>query len=359
MNDEAAIRNRGFRILMSFAALVIIIAGMRAAAGILTQVLLATLVAVLAAGPVGVLRRRMPTGLAVALVVLGLLGVTVVVAGFVGASMADFTRDLPRYEQAFSDELAGTYTWLRQHGVTVPEGGLTEAFDPSELLSIVGYILNGLRGLLTNGAIILLIVVFMLLEASGWPTKILAVFGEGSPAMAGFRAFSDTVKRYLAIKSLMSMATGGTVVILLLLTGVDNPILWGFLAFLLNFIPNIGSIIAAVPPVALALVQFGWARGLGVALGYLAVNTFWSNLVEPRVMGRGVGLSPLVIFLSLIFWAFVLGPVGMVLSVPLTMIVKIALESHPRSRSLAILLGSRSEAIQATTEYSVATPGSS
>jgi predicted PurR-regulated permease PerM len=222
-----------------------------------------------------------------------------------------------------------------------PQGGLKDLFDAGAMLAAIGQVMAGLRGLVTNGAVVLLLVVFMLLEASTFPDKLRAAWGEDSGALAGFERFSDSVKRYLMIKSIMSAATGISVMLLLTATGVDFPVLWGFLAFFLNFIPNIGSVIAAIPPVFLALVQFGLGRALVVAIGFLVVNVSWSNLIEPRVMGRGVGLSPLVIFLSLIFWAWVLGPVGMVLSVPLTMILKIAFESSPHTRRLAILLGPR------------------
>lgn len=335
-------RERAFRLVVGAAGLIIIIAGMRTAAPMLVQVLLATLLAIICAGPTSGLKRRgVPTGIAVFLVITGMVAVGVVIGSLLGNSIADFTRAIPSYEARLNEELMVFVSWLGARGIDVPEGGLVDLFNTSALLSVIGQIMSGLRGLLTNGVVILLIVMFMLLEASTFPGKLRAAWGEDSGAMAGFERFSDSVKRYLIIKSLMSAATGATVTLLLLVVGVDFPILWGFLAFFLNFIPNIGSVIAAVPPVFLALVQFGVGRAMVVATGFLMVNTFWSNLVEPRVMGRGVGLSPLVIFLSLIFWAWVLGPVGMVLSVPLTMILKIALESSPHTHRMAILLGPR------------------
>ena len=138
---------------------------------------------------------------------------------------------------------------------------------------------------------------------------------------------------------MISLITGVTVTIWVYVLGLDFPILWGIVAFLFNYIPNIGSIIAAVPAVLLALVQFGLGKALVVTLGYVVVNVIMGNFVEPRVMGRGLGLSPLVVFLSLIFWGWIFGPVGMLLSVPLTMIVKIAFQHSPEMRWLAVLLG--------------------
>ena len=152
------------------------------------------------------------------------------------------------------------------------------------------------------------------------------------------------MRRYLAIKSLMSLGTGAAVWLWLTILGVDYPVLWGLLAFLLNYVPNIGSIIAAVPAVLLALVQLGPAEAAWAAAGYLAVNVLFGNVLEPRFMGRGVGLSALVVFLSLVFWGWVLGPVGMFLSVPLTITAKIALAASDETRWAAVLLGTGGEA---------------
>lgn len=339
---EMTWRERAFRILVGAAALTVLIAGMRTAASLMVQILLATLLAILGAGPTAALKRRgVPTGVAVLLVIAGFVAVGAVVGSLIGTSLADFTRAIPAYEARLNAQLMTVLGWLGERGMEVPEGGIKDLFDASAMLSAVGQIMIGLRGLVTNGAVILLIVVFMLLEASTFPDKLRAAWGAHSGALTGFERFSDSVKRYLMIKSIMSAATGVSVTLLLVVMGVDFPILWGFLAFFLNFIPNIGSVIAAIPPVFLALVQYGPGRAILVAIGFLVINMFWSNLIEPRVMGRGVGLSPLVIFLSLIFWAWVLGPVGMVLSVPLTMILKIAFESSPHTMPLAILLGPR------------------
>jgi predicted PurR-regulated permease PerM len=152
--------------------------------------------------------------------------------------------------------------------------------------------------------------------------------------------FTESVNRYLALKTLFSLLTGVAIWIWLSILGVDFSLLWGLVAFLLNFVPNIGSIIAAIPAVLLALIQLGMGSALLASLGYVVVNVVVGSIIEPKFMGRGLGLSTLVVFLSLVFWGWVLGPVGMVLSVPLTMIVKIALESHEDTSWIAIILGS-------------------
>ncbi|MEJ2034102.1 MAG: AI-2E family transporter, partial [Deltaproteobacteria bacterium] len=179
-----------------------------------------------------------------------------------------------------------------------------------------------------------------LLEASSFPAKLRASRHDPQAALAGYEQVVRDINDYMKIKTWISLATGIFIAIWLAILGVDYPLLWGVLAFLLNYVPNIGSIIAAVPAVLLALVQLGTTSALLAAAGYLAVNMVVGNVVEPRFMGRGLGLSTLVVFLSLVFWGWVWGPIGMLLSVPLTMMIKIALASNEETRRFAILLGS-------------------
>ena len=135
------------------------------------------------------------------------------------------------------------------------------------------------------------------------------------------------------------MGTGLLVYFFLLIVGVDYPLLWAVLAFVLNYIPTIGSIIALIPPFLLAMVQLGFIDSIIVLAGYLTINTIMGNILEPKFMGMGLGLSTLVVFLSLVFWGWVLGPIGMILSVPLTITIKIALDSSEETRWLAVMLG--------------------
>ena len=150
----------------------------------------------------------------------------------------------------------------------------------------------------------------------------------------------NDIRHYLILKTSMCLLTGVLTGLFHYCMGLDYPFLWGTLAFLLNFIPNIGSIIAAVPAVLVGLVQFGWEGALGIIVGYLVINGLVGNFLEPKIFGQGLGLSTLVIFLGLIFWGWILGPIGMVLSAPLTMVVKIVAESQPDTRWVAILLSS-------------------
>jgi predicted PurR-regulated permease PerM len=148
----------------------------------------------------------------------------------------------------------------------------------------------------------------------------------------------------MLIKTLISVVTGIIITIFLKIVGVHYAVLWGLVAFLLNFIPSIGSIIAAVPAILMALVQFNFGTALIVAVGYVVVNILIGSIIEPRVLGRGLGLSPLIVFLSLIFWGWLLGPVGMLLSIPLTIMIKIALDTQPNTKWIATLLGTGKDA---------------
>jgi len=221
--------------------------------------------------------------------------------------------------------------------------GLKELIpDPKELIAYVQSVVFSLAGVLSNTFLVLLTLIFILLEAAGLPKKIAMI--SGGADWAG--EIGAAVRNYVAIKTWLSLATAVLLGLWLWWLGVEYWILWALLAFFFNFVPNIGSIIAAVPPVLLAIVQpdGSLSKALAVAIGYAVVNVVIGNAIEPRVMGRGLGLSTLVVFVSLVFWGWVLGPVGMLLSVPLTMITKIVLEGSEETRPLAILLGSDSQA---------------
>lgn len=334
-------------LLLGAAAFVVVVAGLKAAQALVNPFLLAVFIAVISTPPLFWLEARgLPRGAALLVVVLAVVGVLFGLSVVVGASVNDFTNDLPRYTERLKGQFGSLVETLRGFGIELPldRQGMVDQINPAWVLQLAGQLFNGFGVVLANAFLILLAVVFILLEASSFSGKLYAIAGDAHLTRAGVDAFTGTVRRYLAIKSLMSLGTGASVWLWLSLLGVDYPILWGLLAFLLNFVPNIGSVIAAVPAVLLAFVQLGPAAALWTAAGYLAANVFFGNVLEPRFMGRGVGLSPLVVFLSLVFWGWVLGPVGMFLSVPLTITAKIALAASDETRWAAVLLGTGGEA---------------
>lgn len=326
--------------LVAAACVIIVLAGLRAARGVLVPVFVAVFLSVVTAPLVLWLRRRyVPTPLAVVVVVLGVLALVGSLAVYVGTSLTDFARGIPLYQVVLEQRYLEIVAMLEERGWPVPAFDPVESFDPGAAFGFVALLFNSVRSLITNGFLILLTMVFILLEAAGFEGKLRRALRDPEATFARFKTFAQGVKQYLVIKTAVSLLTGTLVAVWTSLVGLDYPLLWGLLAFLLNFIPTFGSIIAGVPAVLLALVQTGFGLAGMVFVGYLVINVLIGNLVEPRWAGYGVGLSPLVVFLSLLLWGFVLGPVGLLLAVPLTMTVKIGLESSPYTLSAAILLG--------------------
>jgi AI-2 transport protein TqsA len=331
----------GARFLLTAAAFVVVVAGLRAAESIIIPVLISVFLAILCVPAVSWLRRRrVPTVLAVLLVVLVMMGVMAGFAAIVGGSINQFTDAVPRYQERFNLLATSVAGWLGKHNVQLKGVDVFRTFSPSSILGMLGGALKGLVSALSNTVLVLLTLVFILFEAAGLPGKLRAALGDANADLGRFNAMTRRVQQYLVIKTALSLVTGLIIGVWLAILGVDFAVLWGFLAFILNYIPNIGSIVAAVPAVLLAFIQFGVGKAVLATIAYLVVNTVLGNVVEPATMGRRLGLSTLVVFLSLVFWGWVWGPVGMLLSVPLTMVLKISLEYSDDLRWLAILLDS-------------------
>ncbi|MCF6267088.1 MAG: AI-2E family transporter [Desulfuromusa sp.] len=328
-------------LILTLAALIIIIAGVKTAQALLVPFLLAFFISIICSGPFHWLRqRKVPAPVALLLVIIVVMLGGLIVLTLIGTSVNDFTNDLPVYQEKLRAQTLTLLDWLEKMGVKLSKDVLLEHFNPGKIMQSAASMLAAAGGVLTNSFLILLTVIFILLEAAGMPNKLRAALPDAESSLDSFERFNTGVRQYLAIKTLVSLGTGVIVTIGLLLLGLDYAPLWGMIAFLLNYIPNIGSIIAAVPAVLLAIVQLGPIYSLLVAALYLVTNIIMGNAVEPRLMGQKLGLSALVIFISLVFWGWVLGPVGMLLSVPLTMVIKIALEVNESTRWMAILLDS-------------------
>lgn len=350
MPDSASSGLNVNRMLLTMACLVIIIAGIKAADQLFVPFLMALLVAIISA-PIlqACLKLRFPEWLALLIVVLILVGGAATIGLVFGSTIDDFQRaakGADGYEAKVSNITTQTVSWLnnskwlKDNGLTIPEGEILKYLDPSQAISLLGKTLNAFGGVLTNSFFILLTALFLLVELSHFPAKMRASLKDPEQSLVQLTEIAANVNRYLGIKTLTSLATGVFITIWLLFTGVDFPVLWGLVAFLLNYIPNIGSILAAIPAVLLGLVDGGISTAVWTVVGYFVANIVIGNFVEPRFMGRGLGLSTLVVFISLVFWGWVLGPVGMFLSVPLTVAVKVALEASDSTRWIAVLLGS-------------------
>ncbi len=330
---------------LMLASLVIILAGIKTASPVIVPFILSVFIAIICNPALAWLTtKRVPKGLAIALIISFVVLAGMWLANLVGKAVNDFSSQLPAYQAQLTEQFGGLSSQLAQYNFPVELNQLTEYFDPGAAMNVVTMIVGGFGGVMANLFLILLTVIFMMSEASSLPKKLHVALDDPDMRMAQIDQFLASVNQYLAIKTMVSMATGTIIGLVLWAMGLDYWVLWGVLAFLLNYIPNIGSIIAALPAVLLAIIQLGigWAGGV-VAL-YLLVNIIMGNAVEPRFLGKGLGLSTLVVFLSLIFWGWLLGTVGMLLSVPLTMILKIGLESNNSTRWLALLLGGEEKA---------------
>ncbi|NOQ68770.1 MAG: AI-2E family transporter [Gammaproteobacteria bacterium] len=336
------------RTLIVAAAVIIIIAGMRQSAPLIVPFLLSVFIAVICFPLMCKFQQiGFSKALSLFLVMLLVMFIGVALTVLIGSSLTDFSRMVPEYQQKISAEWVDVLQWLNNRGFSITET-IKEVIDPAAAVGLLSSILKGFGNVLTNSFLIILTVIFILIEAAGLTQKFLILHGidlsqdessEKDISQAFSHIFAEKLRSYMSMKTIISMITGVVIGVALWLIGVDYPVLWGVLAFMLNFIPNIGSIIAAVPAVMLTIVQLGFTPALLVAAVYVAVNVIIGSVVEPKYMGKGIGLSTLVVFVSLVFWGWVLGPVGMLLSVPLTITVKLALDSKPETQWLGHLLG--------------------
>jgi predicted PurR-regulated permease PerM len=334
----------GPRALLTAAALIIVLAGLRAASPIFGPVLFGLFLAMLVLPLVAWLERRgVPIRLAIAITVLAGAGMLAAASLLVSASLGELSAAAPIYQMRLQRAIAGVLGMLQERGLVSGEVTARDLVRVPALFGFVGGTLREAVVLLADAVLALLTMVFTLLETAGLPDKMDAALGKPQESRQRFARVTREVQRYLGIKTMMSLVTGLLIGLWIAFLGLDFAILWGAVAFVCHFIPNIGAFLAAVPALLLALIQLGSPGALLVALGYTAIQMVVGNFIEPQLMGRRLGLSPLVVFLSLVFWGFVWGPVGMFLSVPLTMTLKILLENTPRLGWVAILLGPNPE----------------
>ncbi|MDT8368217.1 MAG: AI-2E family transporter [Longimicrobiales bacterium] len=337
----------GARFIVLGAAAVVVVWGLHFLEPILLPFSLALFLSVLALPVLGSLcSRGVPNWLAVLVSMSAVVGIFALFGFLASASFSDLQAALPRYQEGFQ-QLRADWTVAIESSVAILEPGDVDTllerlniWDPARFFELAGTTLGRAASFVGQGLLVLLIMVFVLAEAAVFPDKLEAIFGDGMTGEERMRTVVVEVQQYLGIKTLVSLATGIVIGGWCWILGLDFAVLLGMIAFALNYIPTVGSIIAGVPAVVLSLIITGgsFAHALLVAGGYVVVNTVFGNFIEPSLMGRRLGLSTLVVILSLVFWGWVWGPVGALLSVPLTMIVKIWLENTQDLRWIALLL---------------------
>jgi predicted PurR-regulated permease PerM len=329
--------------LLTAAGVVVVIAGLKLGATLLVPFAAAFFLALLSL-PVHtwLVERRVPHWIAVTLAILVNVAFVAGIVALITVSVSSFVASAPRYRDQMMALLDQAVSWGESRGMPAARWVEEGLFDAASIIDLMGSTLKGVAALATELLLVLTIMVFILLEVEQFPRKLDAAFGaaEGPRLRWRYARISYDVQRYLLMKSLVSVLMGVLSGVGVWMLGLDFPILWGILAFLFNYVPNIGPILAAIPPLLLGLVTLGLGRTLLIAGLFVALHLGLGNILEPQLFGRRLGLSPLVVFASLIFWGWAWGPVGMLLSVPLTVIARIVFENSRDLRWVAHLLAS-------------------
>lgn len=338
---EGTDQSPGLKFLFSLACVVVIVFGLRYAAPILLPSALALFLAVLSLPVMIWLRNhRVPKASAIIIPVLlnvALVGLLITLAS---QSVSELQRELPRYLNTLEQLQVSWFEAIEARTDVVVSDYLTmELVDPGAVIGLARGALGRIAQFVSMTFLVFLIMAFMLSEFTVFPDKFHYITGDSTAEEDRLAKVVTEVQTYLGIKTVISLATGMILGGWAYFMGLDFPILLGMVAFLLNYVPTVGSIIAAIPAVLLSVILVGTVgHALLVALGYVVVNTVFGNIIEPNLMGRRLGLSTLVVILSLLFWGWAWGPLGALLSVPLTVIVKIWLENTTDLRWVAILL---------------------
>ena len=331
----------GGRTVVIVAALVVIVAGLKAAASLLVPFLLSLFIALLLAPALHwMIVRGVPKAVAFVSVLVLVFALFLALTGLVTTHVGDLFAHAEDWQAAMVANLRRWIGYLDARGIAVDQELFFSLVQPQKLFVFTLSVVKNTSVLLSNSLLILFLVAFMLLESFVIREKIRAIeaMGGGRGLLRRLDLFAERINRYFTLKATTSAMTGAWIVAVLYYFEVPYPLLWGVGGFMLNFIPVVGSIIAAIPPVLLALATHGPGDAAWVAGWFLIINLTIGNMLEPRIMGRGLELSELAVFLSLVFWGWVFGKVGMLLAVPLTMVVKFALETDPSTRWIAVLI---------------------
>ena len=337
------------RVLLALALSGVLLLVLRALSPILVPFLQAAFIGVIASQPLSWMRRRgvprLPAVLTVILAVTAGLGLITTV---IVLSLADMRSRFPVYQARLNGIIQDIVEPLNRFQVDVPTQGIEQMLDPSALLGFMAQAAQEVGGTIAQGFFVMLLVFFALMEIDRQPAKLRALSSRSKSYLVRFEQFAKEINQYLIIKTWISVATGFTAGMVLVLLGVEHAVLWGVITFALNYIPTVGSVVAAIPPASLALLDQGWLEALLVVGVYIVINVVFANLLEPRFMSEGLGMSPVVILVSLASWGWVFGITGVFLAVPLAMMLRAILESSPDTKWVAVLLGLRRSQLEPT-----------
>ena len=344
MNSKFKDSPEGSRII-NIAAVIIIFAAIIYAKVLISQLLIALFLSIICVQPITWLeQKKMPRWLALIIVVLLMI---IIFSGFgfvIGGALSSFSGNLSKYDETLTS-ISNTFIQnLNDQGIRIPPDQISKLIQPAKILQYTASVLNTLFNMVGNTFLVFLITLFILMEFASFAVKARAIRSESNKSIAYFSTILKNIRHYLAIKTLLCLAVGFLIYFALLIIGVDYPLLWALIAGLMNYIPNIGSIISTIPTVLFALVQLGVGGAIWTLIATMVIHNVLGNFLEPKIMGKGLGLSPLVVLLSLLFWGFVLGMAGMFLSVPLTMTIMIILDQNENTKWITVLLGTEENA---------------
>jgi AI-2 transport protein TqsA len=340
VSAESSWRPRGLNLVLAVTGLLVASLALRQFAGIAAPVLLA-LVLVIAVHPLtGILRRRgAPMWLATTITVIAVLGLILGLAAALAVSIARLATILPEYEDNFNELVANLRTWLASLGIGQEE--LHEALGQislSKVAELAATILAGLAATFSNLLFLLFVIAFMALDAAGFASRV-ARARQQHPEVGALDTFVNGSRRYLAVATVFGLIVAAVDIGFLWLAGIPLALLWGLLAFITNYIPNVGFIIGLIPPALLALLEGGPQLMIIVIVAYSVINFVIQSIIQPKFVSDAVNISLTVTFLSLVFWTFVIGPIGAILAVPLTLLVKSLLfDMDPSTRWMSSLL---------------------
>jgi AI-2 transport protein TqsA len=326
------------RVMVALAATVVVFVGIRLAAPIFNPILFALVLALLFS-PIyaWLIRHRIPTPLALVIMLVGLSVLFLGLFFLLGVSIARFSGEIGSYTSKLSGQLDEIQNLTKSLGVTTAD--LHKVLSPSALTGAIGTILSGVADFLSNLFLILVIVLFLLAEGPAMMNRLRASTGPEHPQVARLAVFGRNVVRQLGLRAIVNLVTAAGVVVLLLVLRVDFPLMWGILAFFLSFIPWIGLPLAVAPAVVLALAEHGLTSAVLVIVGVIVINVLAENALSPMLMGRGLSISPTILFIGFIFWAWLLGGPGAFLAAPLTIFLVLMLDTFPETRWLASVMG--------------------
>jgi AI-2 transport protein TqsA len=330
---------------IKLAAIVVILAGAVYVKSILAPILLALFISIICIQPITWLeKKKIPRWISIIVVLLGLILLLTGFISMIGGTLTFFLNNISKYESSFTTISISFIKFLNNKGLNLPEDQISSLIQPVKILEFTSGTLKDLINLMVNTFLVFLVILFILMEFGSFSIKAKAINNGPDQSIAYFSRILKDIRHYLVIKTLICLLNGILIYIAMVIIGVDYPLLWAILAGLMNYIPNIGSIFATIPAFLFALVQLGVGGALWTLALFVVIHNVLGNFIEPRLLGKGLGLSTLVVLLSLLFWGFILGPVGMFLAVPFTLTIKIILEQNEKTQWLAILLGTPVEA---------------